>query len=231
MDMPMPTKALYFLLGMEADDEGFVSPKRVMRLYGGNEDDLQVLIAKKFVIQFKSGVIVITDWKENNYLDKNRIKETKYQAEKSLLALSRNKYYMLNDCLTNVKPEESRVEESRVEERRIISKTAVAVLDTSTNKKIGEIINAFKEVNPLYEKLFMRKAERDSSRWLLEKFGEEKIKNLIAYLPILNADKFAIKYHSYKPTEVERNIAGISAHAKRNMIEKTKPKITKMYEE
>jgi hypothetical protein len=43
MDMPMSTKALYFLLGMEADDEGFVSPKRVFRLYGGTEDDLKVL--------------------------------------------------------------------------------------------------------------------------------------------------------------------------------------------
>ena len=104
MDMPMASKALYFLLGMEADDEGFVSPGRVMRIYGGNPDDLKVLIAKNYVIQFKSGVIVITDWNENNYLDKNRIKETKYQAEKQLLTLSSNKYRMLNKSLTDVKP-------------------------------------------------------------------------------------------------------------------------------
>ena len=42
-DLPMDAKALYFLLGMEADDEGFVSPKRVLRLYGGTEDSLKVL--------------------------------------------------------------------------------------------------------------------------------------------------------------------------------------------
>ena len=66
LDMGMPTKALYFLLGMEADDEGFVSPKRVMRIYGGNDDDLKVLIAKKFVIKFESGVVVITHWTKNN---------------------------------------------------------------------------------------------------------------------------------------------------------------------
>lgn len=117
MDMPMPTKALYFLLGMEADDEGFVSPKRVMRIYGGNDDDIKVLITKNFVIQFDSGVVVITDWKENNYLDKNRIKETKYQAEKKLLSLStNNKYMRLNRCLTGVQPEESSIEEYRIEE-------------------------------------------------------------------------------------------------------------------
>ena len=115
MDMPVSTKALYFLLGMEADDEGFVSPKRVMRLYGGTEDDLKVLTAKKFIITFKSGVIVITDWNENNYLDKNRIKKTKYKAEKALLALSSNKYTLLNECLTDVQPEEYRVEENRRE--------------------------------------------------------------------------------------------------------------------
>jgi hypothetical protein len=116
MDMPMPTKALYFLLGMEADDEGFVSPKRVMRIYGGNEDDLKVLIAKNYVIQFKSGVIVITDWNENNYLDKNRMKETKYKTEKKLIILKGNKYAMLNKSLTDVYPEERSIEEKSIEE-------------------------------------------------------------------------------------------------------------------
>ena len=98
MDMPMPTKALYFLLGMEADDEGFVSPTRVMRIYGGNADDLKVLIAKKFVIQFASGVIVITDWKKNNWLDNRRIKKTMYQNEKALLSEKNEKYLLLSDC-------------------------------------------------------------------------------------------------------------------------------------
>jgi hypothetical protein len=69
MDMSMSTKALYFLLGMEADDEGFVSYKKVMRIHGGNEDDIKVLVAKNFLIKFESGVVVITDWNKNNWLD------------------------------------------------------------------------------------------------------------------------------------------------------------------
>ena len=92
MDLSMASKALYFLLGMEADDEGFVSYKKVMRVYGGNEDDVRVLAAKEFIIMFESGVIVITDWNSNNYLDKKRIKETKKKKKKSMLSLSRNKY-------------------------------------------------------------------------------------------------------------------------------------------
>ena len=67
LDLPMESKALYFLLGMEADDEGFINPKKVLRLYGGTEDSLKVLIAKNFIIPFSTGVIVITDWKRNNY--------------------------------------------------------------------------------------------------------------------------------------------------------------------
>lgn len=66
MDLSMSSKALYFLLGMEADDEGFVSYKKVMRAHGGNEDDIKVLTAKGFLIQFESGVVVITDWHKNN---------------------------------------------------------------------------------------------------------------------------------------------------------------------
>ena len=121
MDLPLWAKALYFLLGMEADDEWFVSPKRVMRIYWWSDDDLKILIMKNFVIQFQSGVVVITDWKENNYLDRNRIKETKYILEKSMLDTKSNKYLlttdvkpMLNNCSTSI--EEKSIEESRIED-------------------------------------------------------------------------------------------------------------------
>ena len=124
LDLPMESKALYFLLGMEADDEGFINPKKVLRLYGGTEDSLKVLIAKNFIIPFSTGVIVITDWKRNNYLDKKRVKETIYQEEKS--QLSYNEKTEKYECLTNVKQmlnqnriEENRIEENSIEENRI----------------------------------------------------------------------------------------------------------------
>lgn len=116
MDLSMSSKALYFLLGMEADDEGFVSYKKVMRIHGGNEDDVKVLIAKNFLIIFESGVVVITDWNSNNYLDKNRIKGTEYQKEKDLLILTEKEKYQLNTCSTSI--EESRVEQSSIEKAK-----------------------------------------------------------------------------------------------------------------
>lgn len=127
-DLPMDAKALYFLLGMEADDEGFVSPKKVLRLYGGTEDSLKVLIAKKYIIPFETGVIVITDWKRNNYLDKNKTKPTIYQNEKMQIMYDENsqKYISLtevkpklNQSLTKVNVEENRIVENSIEENSI----------------------------------------------------------------------------------------------------------------
>jgi hypothetical protein len=51
LDMPASTRCLYFLLGMVADDDGFVNnPKKIMRMIGASEDDLKVLISKRFII-------------------------------------------------------------------------------------------------------------------------------------------------------------------------------------
>jgi len=128
MDLPMSAKAIYFLLGMEADDEGFVSYKKVIRIHGGNEDDIKILAAKEFLIVFKSGVVVITDWHTNNYLDSRRLKPTQYQLEKSKITFvctdkkegfKNNGRYLLSTGLAPAQPEESRVEESRVEESRV----------------------------------------------------------------------------------------------------------------
>ena len=81
LDMSQTAQNLYFHLGMEADDDGFVSPKMVMRLLGSTEDDFKVLIIKKFLIPFESGVIVIRHWKQNNYIQSDRYQPTIYQDE------------------------------------------------------------------------------------------------------------------------------------------------------
>lgn len=118
IDMPMSSKGLYFLLGMAADDEGFVSAKSVLRVHGGTDDDLNILILKGFCIKFPSGILVITHWHDNNYLDKNRMKRTQYQEERQMLTLTNMRKYEFNNGLT------SRVESSTVENRIEASKEA-----------------------------------------------------------------------------------------------------------
>ena len=86
LDMPMSARCLYFTLGMLADDDGFVNaPRSIMRQCGASDDDMKLLLSKKFVLLFDSGVIVIKHWRINNYLQKDRIQPTKYVDERAQL--------------------------------------------------------------------------------------------------------------------------------------------------
>lgn len=88
LDMPSSTQALYFHLGMRADDDGFVaSPKRTTAMCGCSADDLNLLAAKGFVRPFESGVLVIVDWKKNNLLRPDRYTPTQFQKEKAQLGI------------------------------------------------------------------------------------------------------------------------------------------------
>lgn len=102
LDMPVSARCLYYDLGMRADDDGFISPKKVLRLTGASDDDLRILIARDFVIPFESGVIVIKDWKLNNYLRKDRYFPTKYTEEKSKLSLLENGSYAIGEVMDTI---------------------------------------------------------------------------------------------------------------------------------
>ena len=94
LDMPLSTQALYFHLNMRADDDGFVNnPKRIQRTIGASEDDLKLLLAKRFVIGFESGVLVIKHWRMHNTLRKDRYNPTQYQEEFASLEVKDNNAY------------------------------------------------------------------------------------------------------------------------------------------
>lgn len=94
LDLPMSARCLYFSLGMVADDDGFVNnPKSVMRQVGASNDDLSLLLAKRYLLGFDSGVVAIKHWKIHNYIPKDRYKETKYFEEKATLTLDEKGAY------------------------------------------------------------------------------------------------------------------------------------------
>lgn len=97
LDMPSSSQLLYFQLGMSADDDGFIAnPKMIMRVVGASTDDLKLLIAKKFILQFESGVCVVKHWRINNQIRKDIYKETKYISEKQGLFIKENGAYSFN---------------------------------------------------------------------------------------------------------------------------------------
>ena len=96
LEMPLSTQALYFHLGMRADDDGFInSPRSVQKMIGASDDDMRILIAKKFVIPFESGVMVIKHWKINNYIQRDRYKPTVYVDEYDMIRVKENGSYTI----------------------------------------------------------------------------------------------------------------------------------------
>lgn len=93
-DMPLSTQALYFHLSMRADDDGFLnSAQKIMRMIGAAKNDFDLLIAKRFIIQFPDGICVIKHWRIHNYLRKDRYVETVYTEHKAALSIKENGAY------------------------------------------------------------------------------------------------------------------------------------------
>ena len=107
-DMPLSTQALYFHLSMRADDDGFINnPKKIQRMVGASDDDLKVLVMKRFIIPFESGIVVIKHWKIHNYIQKDRYKPTVYVEEKAMLVSKDNGSY--TECIHDVSKVETQL--------------------------------------------------------------------------------------------------------------------------
>jgi hypothetical protein len=128
LDMPHSTQNLYFHLSMRADDDGFISnPKKIMRMIGATDDDIKLLLAKRFILGFDTGIIVIKHWRLHNCIKKDRYHETIYKEEKDSLYVKKNGAYtdhsdpgykMDTPCTQNGSPGKARLGKSREGEAR-----------------------------------------------------------------------------------------------------------------
>lgn len=96
LELPLKSQALYFHLGMQGDDDGFVAnPRAIIRSIGCTARDLKPLETAGYVISFPSKVLVLTDWKANNNLRNDRYKPTAFQNELAQLKETTNKRYIM----------------------------------------------------------------------------------------------------------------------------------------
>lgn len=138
-NMPLSAQALYFHLGMDADDDGVVSnPRNLQRSIMASEDDLRILIVKRFVIPIEeAGIIVIKHWKINNYIQKDRYTPSKYRKELKMLGLDENKSYTelqpsLFDetpCTQNVYTGKDSIGKDSIEENNLIDMNDIECID------------------------------------------------------------------------------------------------------
>lgn len=96
LDMPLSAQALYFHLSMRADDDGFLNnSQKIIRMINASKNDFDMLLIKKFIIQFDDGVCVIKHWRIHNYIRNDRYKPTMYQEQAKCLTVNSNKSYSL----------------------------------------------------------------------------------------------------------------------------------------
>ena len=94
--LPAKTQLLYFHLGMQADDEGFVSaPELAMSASKTSRKELNQLIKEEFLLRFPSGVYVMRHWFIHNNIRRDRYNPTVFQAELEQLYLHERVYRLI----------------------------------------------------------------------------------------------------------------------------------------
>lgn len=184
LEMPTSSQLLYFHLVMRADDEGFVgSPKRILKIIGVQDDDLKILIAKRFVLVFDSGIVVIKHWLIHNTIRMDRLRKTTYQKEKNELILTENKAYT-----EALQPSGNQL---ATKCQRKISKDKISKdkLNSEQGSQINILLKEFEVVNPTIN--YGNKTQRKALEDLIEKFGYDKLLGTIKFAVSVQGESYA----------------------------------------
>lgn len=134
LDLPVGAQALYFHLGMHADDDGFVnSARQVLRKLRRPAKELQQLVTDGFVMDF-DGIMVIRHWLVANTLKADRIKPNQYPQIAEKLYIRNNRIYTTQpqtqgslldlrrqalESKRNPKVREEKIREEKVREEKV----------------------------------------------------------------------------------------------------------------
>lgn len=182
LEMPVSSQALYFQLGMRADDDGVVSsPRKIIKLTGCATDDLKILISKGYVIPFESGVVVVTHWRvNNNQIRSDRYKASRYQEEVKSLEVKDGAYQVSTRCLPEVyQVSDSWDAQNRIDKNRIDKSNEnniCASVPDDTKKNANEL---FEKVWALYPSKKGKGQVSDTQKKKLLKIGEEELTRAI----------------------------------------------------
>lgn len=176
LDMPLSARCLYFTLGMLADDDGFInSPRSIMRQCGASDDDMRILLARKFVLAFESGIIVIKHWRINNYLQKDRYNETKYLDEKKQLEIDKNGSYHKTMYTQDVYTQDRLGKDSIG--KYIEDRAPVEAVPLNDGTDWLPTLNEYEEYKRLYASVNVANEFKKIRAWCLSNPAKRKTKN------------------------------------------------------
>lgn len=218
-EMPPSTQALYFHLGMEADDDGFLGNyKNLMRSVNSSEDDFKLLVAKRFLIIFPSKVVVLKHWLINNTVRKDRYNETKYLEEKQMLIVKENGSYtddFIGTPTGNQLATQKRIEEDRTEEKN--SETRI-VPDSeeeprTSKKKDTSYFVVFDLFSKRKQGWMKHTTQIESAKRLLEMKGIDEITLALAFYTEHKGEKYLPEIHT--PFDLEAKWSKLFAFKER----------------
>lgn len=122
LDLPIGAQALYFHIGMHADDDGFVSgPRQITRKLRMNKKYLDMLIEKEYLLQYED-IVVVRHWLISNTLKADRMRMPRYLNIASELYIAQDRTYT----------------KEKEEERLSLLESRKVVLDSKRNPKVSE---------------------------------------------------------------------------------------------
>lgn len=238
LEMPASSQALYFHLGMEADDDGFIgNPKKVMRVMGVSDDDFKILLAKRFLLAFNSGIVVVKHHRINNNWDSHNCKRTIYLEEFATLRIKENRAYTLDETQGVPIQTDSRLNPVfRIEENRIDKTSAVATAprvvvketpifrgEDSQEEKAPRSVAKYPHAKEVFawfprpQKSWESQKnvqEREYAEYLYTR-GEEAVKKMLRYVDEWEGNE-DFKYVVTKPSDLEKKWEDLRKYGKRN---------------
>ena len=120
LGLPAKVVLLYVLTNLHADDDGLVDRfKRICKMLGVRNKDVQLLVDRGYLIPFDSGIVAIAHWRIHNRVRKDTYVPTKYTRELAMLEIDRSGMYRLrNGSVTDAARECTAGKDSGDEESR-----------------------------------------------------------------------------------------------------------------
>jgi len=131
--LPVTARELYFQLGMYSDDDGFCEWYPVLQITSAKEEDLKTLHENRFIQIFDKDVLLILDWKENNYIQADRYTPSKYLEIYKDVATTP----LSNQCIHDVYMMDTQVRLGKVRLGKVINNKNTSRKKLSKKKDVG----------------------------------------------------------------------------------------------
>lgn len=186
LEMPLTAQGLFFHLAMRADDDGIVdSPRKIMRECQAKKRDLDILIQKRYVLTFPSGVILIKHWRIHNTIAKDRYVPSTYTEELSTVMLKDNKSYterkqnvgnIETDCIQSDSKTERSIDKIREDKNSKDINVHSGEMHDTENPSLDQFFESIWKLYPLKKG---KGQVSKTKKQVLQRIGYEQIKRCV----------------------------------------------------